>query len=67
MVKFSRLSIIGTAVAALSATSALAADLDPIVIPAPDPLPIETPMASSGGWYLRGDIGYSLNDLRGAH
>ncbi|MCF3638381.1 porin family protein [Rhizobium sp. TRM95111] len=49
-----------------AATAAEAADVyQPEVIQAPA---IEQPVvAAASGWYLRGDIGWGYNDLRGAH
>ncbi|MDQ0457068.1 outer membrane protein [Rhizobium paknamense] len=52
---------------ALSAMPAMAADL---YQPEPPP-PVEAPEVRvsdvASGWYLRGDVGYSFNKLRGAH
>ncbi len=50
----------------LASTAAHAADLYQ-----PQPIPLDTApeveiQQSSGGWYLRGDVGYSFNKLRGA-
>ena len=48
--------------------SAAAADiLPPPVIEAPVyEAPVSHPVASAGGWYLRGDIGHSWNKIKGA-
>jgi len=50
------------------ALPALAADYvdAPMVEPAP-PVEYVQPAPSFGGWYIRGDIGYSWNDFRGAN
>src|SRR5262245_48424769 len=53
-----------TAAALLVATQAISADLAPV-----EPIPEQPPevaVASASGWYLRGDVGYAWNDLRGA-
>jgi opacity protein-like surface antigen len=49
---------------AIFASGALAADvLEPPVIELPEPTPIAHP-APTGGWYLRGDVGYSwMNNI----
>lgn len=56
----------GVAVALLSAAPAYAAD---IYQPPAAPPYVEQPVAvvQTSGWYLRGDVGYAWNDLRGAH
>ena len=59
-------SLIGIFAALLASSPALSADL---YQPEPVPMqPIEEPVqvASTSGWYLRGDAGYSFNRLRGA-
>jgi opacity protein-like surface antigen len=57
----SRLRTLALAGAAIFMTlPAVAADLPPIIQRAPPPLP-EEPF---GGWYLRGDIGFSNQDVR---
>ncbi|MFC3072411.1 outer membrane protein [Shinella pollutisoli] len=54
----------GVAAVLLAGTSAHAADLyQPEVIEAP---PVQQVAIETGGWYLRGDMGYSVNKLRGA-
>lgn len=59
-----RLALISTVLASGFALPALAADLDPLpIIEAPAPMVYEKEVESTGGWYLRGDIGYSLNKL----
>lgn len=54
------------AVLTASCTSAFAADLyqpaEPPVVEAP-----EVVITDTSGWYLRGDVGYSFNKLRGAN
>ncbi len=58
-------SVIGLAAALIASTSAQAADLfqpeQPPVVSAP-----EIAVSEASGWYLRGDVGYSLNRLKGA-
>lgn len=57
----------GVVATLLGSTASFAAD---IYQPIADPAPIyEQPVqvAEASGWYLRGDIGYSFNKLRGAH
>lgn len=55
----------GVAAVLLTGTSAYAADIyQPQVIEAPVQ---ETAIVETGGWYLRGDAGWSYNKLRGAH
>ena len=57
--------VTGFAAALIASTSALAADLyqpeQPPLVSAP-----EITVKEASGWYLRGDIGYSFNDLKGA-
>lgn len=68
MAKSKRKFLIGAAFLASFGAGAQAADLNPIVIEAPEPLPIaHHGPASSGGWYIRGDVGYAWNDLDGVH
>lgn len=60
-----KLLLLATCVAALSgsATFAQAADIiDPPVVELPEPMAPAEPV-SSGGWYLRGDIGYAHNRI----
>jgi opacity protein-like surface antigen len=46
-----------------AATLAQAADIiDPPVIDLPEPV-MPTPHVATGGWYIRGDIGYSMNKM----
>ncbi|MFC6444906.1 outer membrane protein [Shinella zoogloeoides] len=48
----------------LTGTSGYAADMyEPQVIEAP----VQETVVQTGGWYLRGDAGWSYNKLRGAH
>ncbi|WP_137131639.1 outer membrane protein [Rhizobium sp. FY34] len=58
-------SIIGALALALAASAAHSADLyqpqEPLMS-----APEVTVQEASGGWYLRGDVGYSFNDLKGA-
>lgn len=54
----------GVAAVLLTGTSGYAADLyEPQVIEAP----VQETIIETGGWYLRGDAGWSYNKLRGAH
>jgi opacity protein-like surface antigen len=46
--------------AAIVSTSALAADMPPVMYPAP-------PIEAFGGWYLRGDIGMSNQRVKNIH
>ncbi len=56
----------GVAAALLSGTPVYAADVYQPPVEAPFvEQPVEVVEAS--GWYLRGDVGYAWNDLRGAH
>ncbi|MBX3568446.1 MAG: porin family protein [Rhizobiaceae bacterium] len=49
------------------ALPALAADyIEPPVVEAAPPVEYVEPAPSYGGWYIRGDLGYSWNDFRGA-
>jgi opacity protein-like surface antigen len=58
-------SLVGLLVALMTGTSAFAADVyqpdPPAYIDAP-----EVEVREASGWYLRGDVGYSFNHLRGA-
>lgn len=55
----------GVVAVLLTGTSAYAADIyQPQVIEAPVQ---EAAIVETGGWYLRGDAGWSYNKLRGAH
>jgi opacity protein-like surface antigen len=61
MKKFAHLLLLGASFAA-TAAPALAADIieePPVVISQPDPVPV---VEAAGGWYIRGDVGYALND-----
>lgn len=59
-----RNALISTVFASTLAMPALAADLDPMpIIQAPMPAAPEVQTVETGGWYLRGDVGYSLNRL----
>jgi len=54
----------GVVAVLLTGTSAYAADMyQPEIIEAP---PVQQVAIETGGWYLRGDMGYSFNRLRGA-
>lgn len=54
----------GVVAVLLTGTSGYAADLyEPQVIEAP----VQEAIVETGGWYLRGDAGWSYNKLRGAH
>src|SRR5690606_38534587 len=55
----------GVVAVLLTGTSGYAADLyEPQIIEAPVQ---EAAIVETGGWYLRGDAGWSYNKLRGAH
>lgn len=60
-----KISLIGAAALMLAGTTALAAD---IYEPQPQPMlsAPEVTVADTSGWYLRGDLGYSFNKMRGA-
>lgn len=59
----SRIAFISAAFASGIAMPAMAADLEPLpIIEAPAPI-TEVEVETSGGWYLRGDIGYSMQEL----
>ncbi|WLR91708.1 outer membrane protein [Shinella zoogloeoides] len=54
----------GVVAVLLTGTTGYAADLyEPQVIEAP----VQETIVETGGWYLRGDAGWSYNKLRGAH
>ncbi|KKX30384.1 outer membrane protein [Rhizobium sp. LC145] len=58
-------SLIGAALLALAGSAAYSADL---YEPQPEPI-IDAPeveIQEASGWYLRGDVGYSFNHMRGA-
>lgn len=58
-------SVVGLVAALTACTPAFAADLyqpAPPVVSAP-----EVVVSDANGWYLRGDVGYSFNKLRGAN
>lgn len=62
-----KMNLLGAvAVALLASTSAYAAD-----IYQPEPAPLmdapEVEIREASGWYLRGDVGYQFNNLRGAN
>lgn len=61
MASFKALCLAG--VASLAATAANAADLLPPPPPAPYYAPAPAP-AIGGGWYLRGDVGVGINDIK---
>jgi len=57
----------GTALAILGMSAAKAADILPPIVEAPYiEAPVYEPVSVASGWYLRGDVGYSWNKLRGA-
>ncbi|MGF0539365.1 outer membrane protein [Agrobacterium sp. ES01] len=60
-----KMSLFGAAAVLFASTSAFAAD-----VYQPEPAPFidapEVTVSEASGWYLRGDLGYSFNDLRGA-
>ena len=51
---------------ATGVSTAQAADYEPTIIPA-ETVAVEEyqPVEIGSGWYIRGDVGYSINDLRG--
>jgi len=55
-----RIAALAGAALIIGAQAAGAADMPPIITKAPPP-----PVAEFGGWYLRGDIGFSNEHLRG--
>lgn len=59
-------SLVGFVAALTLSTSAFAADLYQPVAPLEPAAAPEVTVSDSSGWYLRGDVGYSLNDMRGA-
>ncbi|MFD1745255.1 outer membrane beta-barrel protein [Rhizobium helianthi] len=63
-----RNTLIGALALALLAGAAHSADL---YQPQPEQVPLDAPevtvQQSSSGWYLRGDVGYGFNKLRGAN
>ncbi|WP_377290782.1 outer membrane protein [Rhizobium sp. SG2393] len=61
--------LMGVAVLLASSTVAFGADLyqPPVEQPIVDQPVVAQPVASAGGWYLRGDVGYSYTKMRGAH
>ena len=70
MVTFKKTILLSaTAFVAMGSHTAMAADLSPAIIEAPMPMQSYEPAApvAVGGWYIRGDVGYSQNELRGAH
>lgn len=58
--------MIGLCATLLATTSSFAADFYQAE-PAPFIDAPEITVTEASGWYLRGDVGYSFNDLRGAH
>jgi opacity protein-like surface antigen len=62
-----KLILTAAAVAVLASSAAYAADL---YQPEPQPAYVDAPevtVAEASGWYLRGDLGYNFNKLRGAN
>lgn len=60
-------SLIGLLATLMAGTSAFAADLyQPEPVPAYVEAAPEIQVTEASGWYLRGDVGYSYNKLRGA-
>lgn len=56
----------GAALALLGMNAAQAADILPPIVEAPYiEAPVYEPVSVASGWYLRGDVGYSWNKLRG--
>lgn len=64
-----RSGVLLAAVAGLTAGSAQAADLyqPEVVMPPAEPVYVEPAPEVGVSWYIRGDVGYSVNDLRGVH
>lgn len=62
-----KIFLAGAAMVAAGVGSAGAADVLPPVYEAPPiyELPVEQPIASASGWYLRGDVGYAWNRSEG--
>jgi opacity protein-like surface antigen len=59
-------SLIGMLAVLMTGTGAFAADLYQPAEPAPYVDAPEIEVREASGWYLRGDVGYSFNKLRGA-
>ncbi|MDP2122250.1 MAG: outer membrane protein [Hoeflea sp.] len=63
-----KIFLAATAMVFAGVGSATAADVLPQIVEAPIyQTPISHPVASVGGWYLRGDVGYNWRQLKGAH
>lgn len=63
-----KIILAGAAMAVFGAGTAMAADALPPIVEAPYiEAPVSHPVAAAGGWYLRGDVGYSWNKIRGAN
>lgn len=60
-------SLVGLVAALTISTSAFAADLYQPVAPLEPVSAPEVTVSEASGWYLRGDVGYSMNKLRGAN
>jgi opacity protein-like surface antigen len=61
-----KMILTAAAVAVLASSAAFAAD---VYQPEPQPAYVDAPevtVAEASGWYLRGDLGYNFNKLRGA-
>jgi opacity protein-like surface antigen len=55
--------LIAAGAASLVSSAALAADM-PSIMPAPQPYYAPPPLEDFGGWYLRGDIGFSNQNVK---
>jgi opacity protein-like surface antigen len=55
--------LIAAGAASLLSSAALAADM-PSIMPAPQPYYAPPPLEDFGGWYLRGDIGFSNQNVK---
>lgn len=62
-----KIFLAGAAMVLAGVGAAQAADIYPPVMEAPIyESPVAQPVAAAGGWYLRGDVGYSWNKMKGA-
>ena len=63
-----KIFLAGAAVMLAGVGAAHAADIYPPIVEAPIyESPVSEPVAAAGGWYLRGDVGYSWNKMKGAN
>ncbi|MBO3761928.1 outer membrane protein [Ciceribacter sp. L1K22] len=60
-----KMSLLGAAAVLMASTAAYAAD---VYQPQPEPIysAPEVQVSEASGWYLRGDVGYAINKMRGA-